>query len=424
LSNIAKRTEAYNVAKTFLNNVGTAITPGSDNYLAAEALLKDVIADCEVDAFALQFIEHMDMFSKNSSGGFVVPMERSYNEAKKLYPKLPAVSVYASTDSNTAEYSLALSTYATANSVLIETSRTSNTERFINIVDILTSASDLSSDEKYRRIWKVAYDIIYTEAYDSTMSGFSAALTGFNNGPHAYFWQILQSEHLEVLEECASIIESDNAEYIEKAWASTFVIRYFEEQLPYIDSSNSRAFAIKTIAEECYAGLDQLKEEHDLLLETNYDLFKTAVEEMMVAEGYTQIKEKYLVAREYYYTMMIPDGAALEYVEFYESTEDWLNVVEADCTIFVEVASVIGGIDDRELLYRELVRGYACLGSLDNGFEGVEEATATFYSVYNAYESESESINAAVSVAQGVVCSVRANSPIASILEFLRSLFD
>jgi hypothetical protein len=307
---------------------------------------------------------------------------------------------------------------------MINASRTSNSERFISIVNMLVAADDLSSDAKYRRIWESAYEILYNGSYDASMSGISAAITKFQNGPHKYFWEIVQAENLAILEEKSAIIESDSAAYIEKAGACTFVLRYFEERSTYIDASNSRLAQIKSIAEECYAQLDDMKEEHEAILWSNYELFKIAVEELIEAQGYVEKKAKYLVAQEYYYTMLIPDDTAIEYVNIYEETEDWLDVVEADCLIFIDVASVIGDLTDRDELYAQLARGYACIGSLDNTFEGVETATVTFYEVYDAYESESEAVNEQISTTVDVMCSVRANTLVFGILEYIRALFD
>ena len=62
--------------------------------------------------------------------------------------------------------------------------------------------------------------------------------------------------------------------------------------------------------------------------------------------------------------------------------------------------------------------------SLDNTFEGVEAATVTFYEVYDAYESESEAVNEQIATTVDVMCSVRANSLVFDILEYIRALFD
>ena len=426
LSNVSKRQSLIDAAKSFLVDVGDLISKNAD-YEEAEAILKSVEASIVVDNTALQFISAMEKFQKNYELGFVNAMRDCLDLASTYYGTLELPSVYSDKDAKTATYKEKYENYGSSSDFLLKLEREANSKKFIELVNLLYENRDLwETDEKYQRMWSIAYDLTLNLAScDQSVSGFEAARVRFEakEGPHKFFWNKLQREHVAVISEKLAQFTKEGTTYIEKAGICTYVDYYMADNAKYIDASNAEVFRLVEIAKGYSEQLGTLQESYKELLAQNSRKFVNIVNLAVTRLNYADIKVLVDEAREYYYAMDIPDEETQAAVATFEAMEEYLALVESDCLIFNATAQKLAEIKDEDELYLALVKCYACYDNIDESYDGVTASKAIYDEISYEYNKEVEDINVDVLATAEVVCSVRTYCGIDDIINFVISLF-
>ena len=451
LANIAERSAKISVAESFLSDVSKEINVEHAGYQQASKDLQIAKAAVESDIASNEFIKFINLFvaSVNYDGASVERIKHHYENACLHYEN---ISIYEDGDttepkplsaSDKSKLRSAVNTYLgsgstpSAEEIVKQNVTRWNSERFIKVVSLISERGfDFASDDgTTENLWRIAYEIISGGEYEENVDGFHAAMVVYNEA-HNYFWVKLQNQHIAIITAKLNSFNDTNSSLIDKKGICQYVKQYWNTNLEKgdIDENNEtlKALIQRTLAYE--QQLEQtLEADYQKLLTQNTVKFVNTVKFMAEYTAYADIKSYYDEATEYYYSMNLVydedgdgnndidiDGA----VAIYEAARARLALIEEDCTMFIAHANSLENAKTKDKVYSALVGCYDSTTYLDDTYEGVREAKAKYNQAYADYTNAADVVQKHIAQTNEIVCSVRGNWSIDSIVAFVRQYFN
>ena len=447
LANTTERSGKISVADEFLASKGTLIDKDGYIYKDADATLRALKRAITADEAANVFIHYMSLFTNSVNyGASISRIESHVNAAKEIYDASIANADFSNlVAADKTKLDNAIATYLgdadspSAAEVVIQNTANWNSERFIGIVDLISSygiSDDVfaADDGTIRTLWKMALEIKRGSdgVYDENYEGFAEANAVFEQ-IHAYFWVAIQSEHITTIQTKLDTFNNESASYIAKAGICKFVDKYVEANEAYIDFTNEEITKLLARNEMYSEQLSTLEGDYENLLTQNIIKFVNLISYMEEVDGYTTLKALYEEATEYYYSMDLvydTDGDGENDVDIdgavavYESIRDYLANVEEDCATFVAATATLAKAETKAETYAALVLCYGSLEYYDETYEGAAAAKTVYDAAYAEYENEAATIIEHITEANDVACSTRGNWSFDGIVAFVRNLFN
>lgn len=269
------------------------------------------------------------------------------------------------------------------------------------------------------------------EGYDESYDGVLEAIE-FNREIYAYFYDLLQEEHVAHLTETLSRYESAQT-YVDKLGICTYIDNYIAAQ--DIDTSREAIVALIARVAEIRASLNSengvpsdAEVEYLEALKANTSLFIAAVDGMVAArdQGYTALYEAWQKAVKYYYFMEITSddvkAAIAEYTVLESQLFDW----QENCDLFIEAVNVWNTETDltKDQTYSALATAYAFKEFTNSTYPGMAEALRTYEAAYTAYNAPIQTVNGEVMETTNFVFAAREPySALDAIAKFFEKLF-
>ncbi len=265
--------------------------------------------------------------------------------------------------------------------------------------------------------------------YDESYKGVDAAIEVYND-INAYFFEILQTEHIKVITEQLDKY-SKTSSYIEKRGICAFIDKYKEDN--DIDYTLTEVKNLLAIHEVYKAEVEQYKEQYQTLLDQNTITFIAIVDRMDANSiDYAALKALYDEAnREYYYNMNVDSedadlkakiDAAIVRFEAYGAQ---LGDIELATEKFLASAKILKNAKNRKQTYTALVGCAETIGlaNVDAG-TGVEAAIELYNTTLASYNASILPANALVSDANDIVSSSRSISIADTVLSIIKNIFS
>ncbi len=441
--NSTQRDTKITAAEKFLSSAGSSIEK-DDLFYTYQQKLEEYSEYARLDANANEFVTYMNLFDqsvKYSNDGGSVSLNRlqSHYDKAKVYYDL-GISNYTDFDANSTDADVknsyenlkkAIESYETALSKIESKTTTSNGERFVGIVNTMkdNSCGNWANDGvEVENLWKMAFDILYENNYDTSVPGMSEAKAVYNSANN-YFYKKMQREHKDILKEKLDGFNSA-ASYVDKAAICTYVERYIEVNQKYIDMDDLELKGLVTTTESYKAQLGTVEADYANLLVQNTIEFVNTMKYADMFDSYTDLKPLYLEATSFYYAMNFKSDSISEeeielYVVKYELLRDKIIAIETSCEIFLNNAEKFsGGNFDTETVYKALAECCEKIDDLDETYEGITEAKALFDAKYNEYMSFAGNINDQIEKTANAACALRGNWDFDSIVSYFKSIFN
>lgn len=439
LDNVLERDIKITAAQKFLSSVGAFITKNSD-FDEAYTSLNESAAYIDVDENANNFISYMELFNQSLNyGASLNRLTAHYEKAKACYDAGIADydDFYGVDDASYNALKSAVDSFLGSGSklgadgLIAESTRENNSERFVNIVNLMknnTSGSWANDGTLIKNYWKMALDILLDENYNPNYDGIVDAKAIFNSA-NDFFWNELQGEHIAVLTEKLAEFNEGGKSYVEKAAVCTFVDKYVAENERYMDTESNEVKALVATNEAYKIQLGTIESDYANVLVQNTIKFVNLMQYVELFESYEDLKPLYDEATDYYYSMNITSDTISEdtialYVAKYENLRSWIISTEADCEIFLAYSKTLESIENDDDLYFALSECYACLDFLDETYAGVADAKVIYDGVYAEYVGAAALINSQVEETANVTCALRGNWDFDSIVSYFKSLFN
>ena len=443
LAAIDTRKVRVDMASDYLTEVGKYIDRQSQDYITANATLKELEAALEADIAANEFIRVMTLFTNAVNyGASVSRITTHYNAALALRDSITDPQELAGPDKagyvllkDAVDHYDGTAEIPSAASYVEQANLAYNASRFINITNILktTSESDWATDDgTIEKLWYLAFNILRDSGVDEGYEGYEEAKYVFDM-VHKFFWKQMQEEHIAALSEKLSTYNSADSSYIDKAGICTYVDKYVDLNSKDLDLENSDLVRLIERNETYKAQLETLVGDYKNLLTQNTTKFTNTMKAAMQYDTYAEIKPLFDEATEYYYSMDIIGEETEYYVALYEVLRDSLVAIEGDSAMFVAIVNgtfdgadfdPLAEITDKTDLYISLNACYSYMTYLDTTYEGAAEAKAVFDAKYAEYIGSAELVNAQLHQTLDTACAARGMWDIDSIVAFVNSLFD
>ena len=444
LDNISTRQVRISMASDFLTSVGVYIDRTSQDFKDSNAALKALEAQVAADTAANEFVAAMKLFtSAVNYGASVSRITYHYNNALALRDSICDYNDIKTSDVNgynslkeavDAFDGNEASGIKSASDLIIEANLTYNSSRFVNIISILknTTETDWKNDDgSIEKLWYLALNIERVEGVDVNYEGYASSKLIFDE-IHKFFWAELQKRHIAVIEAKLDGYNGVNSSYIDKAGICTYVDKYIDQNEADIDLENANLARLIEKNETYKEQLTTLVGDYKNLLTQNTTKFANAMKAATQFNTYAELKPLYEEATEYYYSMDIVGEGIEDYVALYEALRAQISAIEADSSMFVAivengidgVCAPLAEITDKTELYVSLNACIAYTGNLDDTYEGVAAARATYDAKYAEYMGTVEMINGQLDQTLNTACAARGMWDIDAIVAFVNSLFD
>ena len=206
-ANASEISTKISLAENFLTKSGEYVDFTSDVYTQANVDLLRYKDNLARDTASQQFIVYMNVFKSSYEGGAsAARLQAHYEVAAALRDSISNPADLKSDADKTnlnsaiARFDGNTSTKGAAEIIRLKTIE-HNSSRFVGMMSLLTSTSNgdwANSDESARKLWELALEILNENMYDPNYEGFVAAKAVYDSA-NAYFWELRQQEHLEVI---------------------------------------------------------------------------------------------------------------------------------------------------------------------------------------------------------------------------------
>ena len=416
---LGQRTSGLDIVDQFLNANAGQILEG-DTYLEKFAVANRIREEIKSEEKIDDFMFYMDRFAKATT---VTSIQRHYNSAKAIYDE--GLELELLENPAYTAFIAAHQAYLDAAVTVAQAIRNDNSKAIVNCIKFI---AEYDTEEE----WVANYDFvekyvlivrekIYEDNYAADYEGLIDALE-FYEVVNAYFWEILQNEHIAVISEQLDKFTKTDA-YIEKLGICSYITRYVETRegtIYNVDYANNDELKVLLNTHKTYLGeLEVQERDYGALLDQNTVYFVNLVNKLVTCTGYSAMKATFDEATEYYYAMNVGGDAAQAAIAIYETYEDLLSTMENSSAEFVNhVALIATAIDDEEK-YQALVACCYYAQFADEEIAGVADAMATYTAAYNEYMGVVNAANSEISEAGVALGSVRTCAGVAPIISVI-----
>ena len=438
LDNVLERKIKITAAEKFLSSVGAFIIK-NDDYAEAHNILVEASSYIQSDENSNKFVSYMNLFKQSLDyGASLNRITAHYEKAKECYTL--GISnyddFYGVDDASYEKLRNAVDLYVGDSStgaaeIIAQNTRENNSERFVNIANIMKNKS-VGSWEKdgaaIKNYWKLALDILLDDNYLASYPGMEDAMAIFNSA-NKYFWAELQLEHIAVLSAKIEEFNDQSKSYVEKAAICTYVEKYISANERYLDVDNSEISSLIAISEAYEIQLETIELDYANLLVQNTIKFVNLMQYIELFDSYEDVKPLYDEATDYYYSMNVKSDSVSEetiaiYVAKYENLRTWVLSTEADCEVFLAYSNILETAEGDDELYYALSECYDCLDFLDETYAGIKDAKVVYDAAYNEYVSAARLVNAQIEQTANIACALRGNWDLDLIVSYFKSLFN
>ena len=284
---------------------------------------------------------------------------------------------------------------------------------------------------EYARKYVLIARAAMEEGYVPTYSGLSVALR-FYNPLFAYYYDLVQLDHIEQIERALSRYETAQT-FIDKKGIFIYVETYLAEN--DIDFTREDIQAIQLRVDAIRAQIEEQEGEGEMLpsaaeqeyiafLEENAVKFVAAVAQMRAAKDYVTLEAAYKNAQQYYYFIAINDAHTQDAVEEYMTLESKMLEWKEYSDLFIGIINSLSSSDTLDSTYEKLVRAYSVKDLAEATYPGMKEALATYEQAYKNYTDAVNAVNTeVVETVEVMTANVTPYTVIQTIINFFKKLF-
>lgn len=407
-----------------------------EEFNAIDALVKQMQSKIDLFGTLGSFIKSLELFDRATTYASRV---KHYDAATRYYElgEFDVESVRASFAQDLAliafetKYGVGIFEYYGKCDVAIrEYKLIENTERIIDCVGFITEMEGYEDTEEF---WANNFDyinnymlivrsVLKSGEYDPEheAEALDAAIASFNVIDE-YFYNILQEEHIAVIEE--QLLKYPNtSSYIEKLGICAFVSNYIAAN--DIDLTNEKLASLIVINSTYESELASYKEEYDKILEQNTVSFIALVNKMNSYVDYKDLAPLYNEALKYYYELNVESDEAKAAVAAFDKYIDKIEEIEIASAMFIGYVEDLDGARSVGARYKALVNCSKYVDFVSASIDGVEDALETYESELQEYNDKYLGLNSEISEMNSVACSVRANAIAETILAVIDKIFN
>lgn len=455
-SNISSvRTAITNIDKFIANNADF-LDRTSNEYIEQMAELGVIEAEILRAEYVRDFVESLRFFDRATT---LASMTKHYEKAKHIYliagyaksTELvindPAVTKF------TEDFGTDSFTYYLENAVEKMSARAAfeNSRRIVDclnfILDMKVEVYDENGNvvvkgyEATEEFWLANYEYINTYVtiirsvvssglYDADYTEDGQPISYYiekYEPINAYFYELLQKEHLEHLVSQFDAFSSADS-YIQKVGICNYIKNYVEDN--DIDVTRKEFADILNKVKVYEAELESQEKDYASILNQNTQYFITTVNKMCAYVDYEDIIVLFEEATEYYYLMNVHSDAVKAAIEIYDAYAEKLESIVEYSTLFISYAREIKlavkytGERREKALYAGLVNAMSCVDGIDLTYDGVAEAYEIYEQQLAAYNNEADSVNSAISEIADATCAVRTNVISKIVLAIVKTIFS
>ena len=278
----------------------------------------------------------------------------------------------------------------------------------------ITEAPHWTYVRKYCVISERAVQSGYKEQY----SGLTMSLS-FHKDIYAYYYELIQDEHLAVIESMLVKYDTDAKTYVDKLGVFNYIENYIEKNGVNLERATTATEAIKAKLAVIEAELSrdengepsEAEKEYLEALKANTLLFIEAVDGMVAAQdqGYAALYAAWQNALQYYYFMEINSEEVEEAIAKYAVFEKQLIEWQTNSDLFIELINTLNteAASTKAGLYEILAKACTLKPHTNETYEGMAEALALYNAKYNEYMGYATAINAEVEQTVTVVMAER-----------------
>ena len=426
------------MAEEFYAGVSSLIDRNASDYMLAVERIEFVKENIESDKASAEFITLMNIFNNSvANGASVSRLKAHYSNAQRYFDRI-STDYTGLEAANQTQLEDAKASYLGAEAVIFAETKSVNAARFVSIVMLIKQygVDNIEEDDgTIKALWKRALDILIENEYDPEYNGFKSAKVIYDE-VDAFFWEDLQQDHVAVIKAKLDQYNLADKSYIERAGICTYVDRYLQLNAGYVDY-NHPDIKKQTDRNETYkARLETLEGDYKKVLIENTSKFINVMKDAAQFDTYAQLKPLFDQATEYYYAMNIEDDSQA-YLEQYETLRKYLERVETDSQMYIDIVNgkvydadgdaiygVLSTLTNRDEIYKSLVGCYLCEENLDLTYPGAAQAKAVYESKYQEYTNGAKLDNERFQNSDTLVYAVRGNWDLDNIVAFVRNFFN
>lgn len=437
--NISNKTKEISKIDDYLNAHLSFYNQASAEFVALKTQLNDAKKQINKIQNLQAFIDALSRFKRVDT---YAALSRYLETAQKYYE----LCGFASEDNYNAikddtsvvnlEKSLGMTIveyYAGMEAKVLASRKTENSSRIIACVDLIINAEyqNGASYEATESFWKANYDyinkyvlvirqIVSSASYDPTYEGVGDAIATYNT-MDAYFYELLQREHCEVIgEQLAKYLLTDS--YIEKLGICTFVNNYVE--INDVDTSRDDISELLVTLSVFEGEVENHKDTYSEILEENTQYFIGITNKMLAYNDYKSLYALYVEAQVYYYGMNVDSDEAKVAIEIYNECEAKLNEMIYYADAFAGYATRLASATTRAKKYQYLVECSKYRDYLDTTMDDVSLYINYYDNALASYNAGVEISNSEILNVDGVACATRVLSVPASVLAVIKNIFS
>jgi hypothetical protein len=251
--------------------------------------------------------------------------------------------------------------------------------------------------------------------YDPDFDGIKEAVEFFNEC-YAFFYAILQDEHVEHMESVLDRVSATDA-YIEKMGMISSLDRYI--QTNDVDYKDERIVKLINNLDTCKAELLLREADYAKLLVQNAVYFVNTVERMRTAQTYNEQRKYFDEAMLLYFYIDITVEGAARAVEIFDEYKINLDRIAESSVRFIEAVAVYKACETEDEKYEALVECYYNAQFVEMSYDGAEDAMAEYLEAYDAYMNYVNAVNAEVTDSGNAIGSLRSNCGITNIVAII-----
>ena len=438
-STAAQRSEKLDEIYKFVNKNVDLINREIDrndnlkaDYYEYEAIVSKIAKEAVYDANAVDFIRFVDRFERATT---LSAKQRNYNKAAEIAEN-DGIDIVLILDETTpdrdkfADLIAAYAIYRNADQEIYKLTLSNNSSKIVKCIakiDMYTTEEEwLENRELMEEYLGLLKDVVLSRdengelLYDPEYEGVQESLAFFNKS-YAFFYAILQTEHVEHIQDVLDRVAATDS-YIEKMGMISTLEKYIE--LNDIDYNDSRIVFLLNNLETCKAELVLREEDYAKLLIQNAVYFTNLVERMRTAQTYNEQREYYEQASLLYFNIDATVEGAARAVEIFDEYKIKLDRIADSSVAFIEAVAIYNACETEEDKYAALVECYYNAQFVELSYDGAEEAMAEYLAAYNAYMNYAESVNEDVTASGNAVGSLRVPCGISNVVAIiLKKLF-
>ena len=397
---------------------------GSPDYSEYSLIFNRIVAEATYDLNAATFVRHISRFTNAPT---LAAKERYYARAKSLVDN-DGIDLALINDrsnpyrNNFKDLIAAYQIFVEADAYMYDLVKENNSIKIIHCINKIAEYDTVEEwnehSDEMKKYLNIVKDVILNKdadgspLYDTDYQGVKPAVEYFNTA-YAYFYAILQDEHVKYIEEVLELILASD-QYIEKMGMVSVIDRYIaENDLNYKDE---RIVNLINNLETCKAELELREADYADVLIQNAVYFVNIVERMRTAETYADQRRYFEEATSLYYYLDSRVEGAARAVEIYDEYKINLDRIAESSIVFIEAVAIYQACETEDEKYAALVDCYYNAQFVEMSYEGAKEAMEIYLAAYNEYVDYAESVNEDIVLSGNAVGSLRANSGVVNIV--------